>query len=168
MNFSIFKNKVAKTFYNNIHNAKFSTSAPTGKNQLYMWLSNVSPGKRKDDYTNYFTLANYPRKVNFFDDKNPIELYMGPRHSGVITENGELYTFGTGNWGVLGHGNEEAVSHTEPKRVEYFHKNNIKIKKVSMGDFHTMALADDGSVYTWGFGGKKGYFNLFFTGNDLF
>lgn len=141
-----------------------TTSAISGKkNQLYMWLSNVSPGRRKDDYTNFLVLSNYPKKIDFFDDKNPKELYMGPRHSAVVTENGDMYTFGTGNWGVLGHGNENSVPHTQPKLVEYFSKNNIKIKKVCMGDFHTIALAEDGSVYTWGFGGKKGLLNMFFS-----
>ncbi len=146
----------------------FSTTNTTGnstsfKNSVYIWLSNVSPGRRKDDYKNYLVLSNYPKKIDFFEDKNAKELYMGPRHSAVITEKGEMYTFGTGNWGVLGHGNEKNVPHTEPKLVEYFSKNNIKISKVCMGDFHTMALSDDGSVYTWGFAGKKGFMNMFFS-----
>ena len=135
------------------------------KNQLYIWLSNVSPGRRKDDYKNLLILSNVPKKIDFFDDKNPVELFMGPRHSGVVTENGDLYTFGTGNWGVLGHGNERNIDHSQPKLVEYFYKNNLRVKKVCMGDFHTMALTEDGGVYTWGFGGKKGFLNLLFTGN---
>ncbi len=138
------------------------TQTNPNSNQLYLWLSNVSPGKRKDDYTNFFTLSNYPRKLDFFNDKNPIDVYMGPRHSAVVTENGDMYTFGSGNWGVLGHGNEDNVPHSAPKKVEYFAKNNIKIKKASMGDFHTLALTQDGSVYSWGYGGKKGFLNMFF------
>ena len=135
----------------------------SSKNEVYIWLSNVSPGRRKDDYKNFLILSNYPRKIDFFDDKAPKDLYMGPRHSGVVTQDGDLYTFGSGNWGVLGHGNENAIPHTEPKLVEYFKKNNIKIKKVCMGDFHTMVLTEDGVVYTWGFAGKKGLFNYFFS-----
>ena len=142
-------------------------SANSTKNQLYIWLSNVSPGRRTDDYKNKLILSNYPKKLDFFDDKNPTYIYMGPRHSGVVTEKGELYTFGTGNWGVLGHGNEENVNFNQPKLVEYFSKNNIKIKKVCMGDFHTMALSEDGYVYTWGYGGKKGFMNLLFTGKKI-
>ena len=142
-------------------------STLTKNNQLYIWLSNVSPGRRTDDYKNKLILSNYPKKLDFFDDKNPKHIYMGPRHSGVVTENGELYTFGTGNWGVLGHGNEDNVNFNQPKLVEYFTKNNIKIKQVCMGDFHTMALSEDGSVYTWGYGGKKGFLNLFFKGKFI-
>jgi hypothetical protein len=44
-----------------------TTSAISGKkNQLYMWLSNVSPGRRKDDYKNFLVLSNYPKKIDFF------------------------------------------------------------------------------------------------------
>jgi hypothetical protein len=162
MKYSIFKKKFINLNFNKFQKSFFSIQ--TKKNELYIWLSNVSPGKRKDDYTNFLTLSNYPKKLDFFDDKNPVELYTGPRHSAVITEDGKMYTFGTGNWGVLGHGDENSVTHSQPKLVEYFSKNNIKIKKAAMGDFHTLALTEDGSVYSWGYGGKKGFMNLMFTG----
>jgi alpha-tubulin suppressor-like RCC1 family protein len=153
-------NKFTRFF--TINKSYFSTTI--NKTQLFIWLSNVSPGRRTDDYKNKLILSNYPKKLDFFDEKNPKYIYMGPRHSGVVTEKGELYTFGTGNWGVLGHGNEDSVNFNKPKLVEYFAKNNIKVSKVCMGDFHTMALSEDGSVYTWGYGGKKGFMNLLFTG----
>jgi hypothetical protein len=157
-------NKMTRFF--KINKSYFSTS--TNKTELYIWLSNVSPGRRTDDYKNKLILSNYPKKLDFFDDKNPKYIYMGPRHSGVVTEKGELYTFGTGNWGVLGHGNEDNVNFNQPKLVEYFAKNNIKIRKVCMGDFHTLALSEDGNVYSWGYGGKKGFMNLLFTGNIIY
>jgi alpha-tubulin suppressor-like RCC1 family protein len=51
-----------------------------------------------------------------------------------------LYTFGSGNWGVLGHGDEKSFRHDKPKLVEYFKEKGIQIKDVSMGDYHTIAL----------------------------
>jgi len=74
-----------------------------------------------------------------------------------------LYTFGAGNWGVLGHGNEKDIRHDQPKLVEYFKEKGIKIKDVSMGDYHTIALDEEGDVYTWGYAGKKGAFNWLYT-----
>ena len=71
-----------------------------------------------------------------------------------------MYTFGTGNWGVLGHGSEDEIQYPQAKRVEYFTKQNIKVKKACLGDYHSMVLTENGEVYTWGFGGKKGFLGL--------
>lgn len=138
----------------------FSTQA-VSKNSFYIWLSNVNPGIRVDDYKNKLSLKTTPSKHEFFEDKNPIFAYCGPRHSAVVTENGDLYTFGSGNWGVLGHGDEKSVLFLEPKIVDYFKKNFIKIKKVALGDFHSLALSEEGDLYSWGFGGDKGFLGLF-------
>jgi alpha-tubulin suppressor-like RCC1 family protein len=157
MNFQFLK----KSFYKNCFR-NFSQ-----KTHLYIWISNVTPGLRSDDYKNKFALRREPTQAEFFEDKNPQYVYMGPRHSGVVTENGELYTFGNGNWGVLGHGDENSVKADQPKIVEYFEKHKIKIKKACMGDFHTIALAENGDVYTWGFGGRKGFLGIFFVGINI-
>jgi hypothetical protein len=155
--------QTSKFFHKFSNNKNFSTTH--SKNELYIWVSNAAPGMRMDDYKNKYSLRNFPKRLDFFNDKNPQYIYMGPRHSGCVTQNGELYTFGSGNWGVLGHGNEDSVKIESPKLVEYFSKNKIKIQKVCMGDFHTLALDDNGNVYSWGYGGKKGFMNLLFTGN---
>ena len=34
---------------------------------------------------------------------------------------------------------------------------------VALGEYHTAALTNDGSVYTWGYGGKTGFFNWMYT-----
>ena len=130
-------------------------------NQLYLWLSNVNPGIRVDDYKNKLKISSTPIKIDFFDDKDPQYVYCGPRSSAVITCNGDVYTFGSGNWGVLGHGDEKSISHNNPKLIEYFKNNNIKIKKICIGDFHSIALSDKGEVYSWGFGGEKGFLGIF-------
>lgn len=124
----------------------------------------MSPGRRSEDYKNKLQVSNHPKKLEFFDGKDPKYVYMGPRHSGVICKNGELYTFGSGNWGVLGHGDEKSIKIVEPKKVEFFSEKKISLKKVCTGDYHTIALDEEGSVYTWGFGGKPGFLGLFFRG----
>ena len=83
------------------------------------------------------------------------------RHSAVISEEGQLFTFGQGNWGVLGHGNEDSVHFTKPKQVMGLSKQ--KVVDVAMGEYHTVALTEDGNIWTWGYGGKKGFFNRMYT-----
>lgn len=104
-----------------------------------------------------------PQKYECFDDLNVNWIYCGLKHSAVVSKNGDLYTFGFGNWGVLGHGQEENISHDKPKLVNYFKQWNIKVKDVVLGESHSMVLSEDGDVYTWGYGGKEGYFAWMFS-----
>ncbi len=76
---------------------------------------------------------------------------------------GKLYLFGSGNWGVLGQGNEKDARFDHPQLVDYFTKRQIKVVDVALGEYHSVALAEDGSVYTWGYGGKTGMFNWMYT-----
>ena len=101
--------------------------------------------------------------MNEFDNLNIERLFVGLRHSAVVTKDGDLYMFGSGNWGVLGNGNESDVIFNKPLLVEYFKKRGIKIKDVSLGEYHSVALSEDGEVYTWGYGGKIGYFNWMYS-----
>lgn len=62
---------------------------------------------------------------------------------------------------MLGHGNEDTVNFKRPKLVEGLSKHNVV--DVALGEWHSIALTDDGNVWTWGYGGKKGYFNWMIT-----
>lgn len=52
--------------------------------------------------------------------------------------------------GALGHGDKQHQFY--PKKVDFFEKNNIKVKKLSAGLYHTVALTTEGDVYSWGRG----------------
>jgi len=104
-----------------------------------------------------------PKRIEAFDALNVQTLRVGLRHSAAISKEGDLYTFGNGNWGVLGHGDESETRFDKPKKVEHFEKAHLKVKDVAVGEYHTMALTEDGSVWTWGYGGKSGFFNWMYT-----
>ena len=62
---------------------------------------------------------------------------------------------------MLGHGNENNVKFNEPRLVKGL--ANKKVVDIALGEYHSVALTEDGSVYTWGYGGKKGFFNWMYT-----
>lgn len=71
--------------------------------------------------------------------------------------------FGSGNWGILGQSNEQDVRFNSPVQVAKFERLGLRVVDVALGDYHTMALTEDGSVWTWGYGGKKGFFNWMYS-----
>mmetsp|Transcript_18083 Transcript_18083/g.29696 ORF Transcript_18083/g.29696 Transcript_18083/m.29696 type:complete len:393 (-) Transcript_18083:819-1997(-) len=75
-----------------------------------------------------------------------IQVACGDRHSAAITGSGEVYTWGYGKGGVLGHGDEE--NQERPKKVEGLAM--YRVVQVASGRASTMALTDKGAVFTWG------------------
>ena len=73
-------------------------------------------------------------------------------HTAVLTECGGVYTFGAGWLGQLGHGNKE--DQHEPRRVPATSFNDERVVMLAAGFSHTVALSEEGRVYTWGRGGS--------------
>ena len=103
-------------------------------------------------------LVSEPRKVPNFDGR-VTKVALGQNHSAFITNDGELYTFGSGKFGCLGL-NDKDKSHAMPHKVEYFENKGLKIKDVALGLYHTLALTECGKVYSWGQGRRKMWFGL--------
>lgn len=70
----------------------------------------------------------------------------GCEHTVILTSNGDLFTFGCGLRGQLGHG--DVRSHEKPVLVEAL--AGIKIIDVDAGGFHTVAISSFGDVYSFG------------------
>lgn len=70
----------------------------------------------------------------------------GPSHAALVTRGGEVYTWGNGTTGCLGHG---ICQHSgSPQQVVRLFRKGIKA--VSCGNTCTLALGSDGTVYSWG------------------
>ncbi|GAB4827996.1 hypothetical protein Ancab_034884 [Ancistrocladus abbreviatus] len=85
-------------------------------------------------------------------------LSCGEYHTAAISENGEVYTWGRGDMGQLGHcslqsGDKELL----PRWVVAL--DGIFIKNVACGGVHTCALTEKGALYAWG-GGQVGQLGL--------
>jgi alpha-tubulin suppressor-like RCC1 family protein len=96
---------------------------------------------------------------SFFDNKAVLMVACGFAHTAIVTEDGSVYTFGNGEHGQLGRGDEE--NQYVPRRVPAAGFNGEQIVMVAAGDKHTAALSEAGHVFTWGFGeyGQLGHGN---------
>uniref|UniRef100_A0A0D6QXG2 Uncharacterized protein n=1 Tax=Araucaria cunninghamii TaxID=56994 RepID=A0A0D6QXG2_ARACU len=103
-----------------------------------------------------------PRKVERFNSLGPVfQIAAGVSHTMAVTEDGTLYTFGSGSNFCLGHG--EPRDELQPRAVQSFKRKNIHVIRVSAGDEHAVALDSSGYVYTWG----KGYCGALGHGDEI-
>ena len=85
-----------------------------------------------------------------FDGEAVLMVACGAFHTVVATEGGGVYTFGNGEYGQLGHGDEENL--LAPRRVPAAGFNGERVVMVAAGRMHTVALSEAGHVFTWGWG----------------
>lgn len=92
-----------------------------------------------------------PKLLERLAGKRVVQLSACGFHTGCLTENQELWTWGEGKFGRLGHGAERNCH--SPRLVESL--LGKKPRQVSCGGFHTAVVTDDGHLYTFG-GGEHG------------
>lgn len=83
------------------------------------------------------------------------EVACGGYHTCVLTNSGELYTWGSNENGCLGIGSSDVI-HLPQKVQGPFLKSSVS--HVSCGWKHTAAISE-GRVFTWGWGGSNGTFS---------
>ncbi|KAM9301086.1 X-linked retinitis pigmentosa GTPase regulator [Morus bassanus] len=78
----------------------------------------------------------------------------GGEHTVVLTET-DVYTFGLGQYGQLGHGTFVSES-SVPKSVKHLRRH--KVRDITCGENHTAVIAENGFMFTFGDGrhGKLG------------
>lgn len=116
-------------------------------------------------------LINIAQPVNSLKYSNIVTVVCGDCFTLCLSTNGTLYFFGDNYYGQSGNGDGNENSCVfEPKRIEYFRKNRIRIRRISAGLWiificfyillfiffegksHVCAMDTFGRVYCWGMG----------------
>lgn len=87
-----------------------------------------------------------PRIVQSLTGSVVTQVACGSYHTAAVCANGDLYTWGGGMYGKLGHGNESG--HSTPKKVEGL--SGFPVAQIACGSRHTAVVACNGQLYTWG------------------
>jgi len=83
-----------------------------------------------------------------------IDVDSGTNHSGFVTDDGDVYTWGDGSHGCLGHG--DTMSCKFPTRVEFFKERGMKAVSIGCGGYvswsggFTIVLLDDNRLFYFG------------------
>ena len=91
------------------------------------------------------------KEIEYFGNKNIIEIAVGKDFAMLLGSDGVLYCYGgygSNSAGELGLGHTESVE--LPATVNYFIDNGIKLKHIACGMMHTLALDENGKIYSWG------------------
>ena len=97
-----------------------------------------------------------PRVIDALRGKDVIDISCGGAHSAAITSAGELFTWGKGRYGRLGH--RDSDDQYKPKLVEALVGHRVIDVACGSGDAQTLCITDDDNVWSWGDGdyGKLG------------
>jgi len=93
-----------------------------------------------------------PKEVEALAGERVIAVSAGPYHSFALTADGNAWSWGWGNEGRLGHGDEQRQ--LLPKKVEAL--TGQRVVAVSAGGEHSLAITADGAAWSWGLGGGGG------------
>uniref|UniRef100_H3B372 HECT-type E3 ubiquitin transferase n=1 Tax=Latimeria chalumnae TaxID=7897 RepID=H3B372_LATCH len=135
-----------------VHSGGRHAMALTVDGKVFSW------GEGDDGKLGHFSRMNCdkPRLIEALKTKRIRDIACGSSHSAAITSSGELYTWGLGEYGRLGHGDN--TTQLKPKLVKALLGHRVIQVACGSRDAQTLALTDEGLVFSWGDGdfGKLG------------
>ncbi|XP_022725931.1 PH, RCC1 and FYVE domains-containing protein 1-like [Durio zibethinus] len=142
---------------------EYHTCAVTVSGDLFTW----GDGTHNSGLLGHGSEVSHwiPKKVNDMEGIHVSYISCGPWHTALVTSGGQLFTFGDGSFGALGHGDHSST--TIPREVETL--RGLRTTRVACGVWHTAAVvevvtesSESGSpgssssakLFTWGDGEK--------------
>ncbi|XP_004493187.1 uncharacterized protein [Cicer arietinum] len=123
--------------------AKHHTVIATQGGEVFTWGSNR---EGQLGYTSVDTQPT-PRRVSSLRSKI-VAVAAANKHTAVVSDLGEVFTWGCNREGQLGYGTSNSASNYTPHVVESLKGKTLT--KVSAAKYHTIVLGSDGEVFTWG------------------
>lgn len=129
------------------NNSEAQTILEKAKDALHKKYDNL----RHADEANQFSDPDTPRVVPVppqrveLPTKSPIvQISCGLHHTVVLTLSGEVFTFGSNQYGQLGTGDLQPISGAHLVKIPHM------VSQVAAGSNHTVILTTKGIVYTFG------------------
>lgn len=121
--------------------------ALTSHSEMYSW------GNGEYGALGFGAIQSIPQPTLLRIQQNGLNLPIskvecGSLHSVCITRKAQLFTWGCGKQGRLGHGSEEDV--LAPTEIVML--SNLRVTNVGAGESHCAAITQTGKVYLWGNG----------------
>jgi len=89
-----------------------------------------------------------PKRVEGLSEDRVVGVALGFSFTLAVTDVGAVFSFGYCGCGSLGHGLLEAE--VLPRRIQALARTGRRVVAVTAGDFHALALTEEGELYGWG------------------
>jgi len=99
-----------------------------------------------------------PRVVELLSDAKIVQISCGDAHTVALSSDGKLFSWGGGGCGQLGHPDTQLMPKDEdgcpyqPKPKLISALKNMQVKQIACGKAHTVAVLENGHLYSWGAG----------------
>ena len=123
---------------------------------LYSFGSNEMGQLGQKQNLKILRYSSSPIEISTLSNESITNYSLGGGHVVAVNSEGQLYSWGACACGQLGIDDaSNTVLDSEGYPAQPFPKqiirlNNIKIKYVACGDAHTLAISDNGDIYSWG------------------
>uniref|UniRef100_A0A8C4GMY9 non-specific serine/threonine protein kinase n=1 Tax=Dicentrarchus labrax TaxID=13489 RepID=A0A8C4GMY9_DICLA len=123
----------------------------TVEKELYTW-ANVQGGAKMVGQLGHGDQAScrQPKKVEKLQGKSIRQVACGADFTACVTDEGQMYMFGSDYYGCIGVEGELGMEVLEPVLLEFFEERPVR--QVSCGDNHVVVLTQSGDIYSWGCG----------------
>jgi len=123
------------------------SAALTGEGSVLTWGSGKQGQLGRPD------LVTTPATAGIVQDLPPCQdIACGWGHVVCLTTQGSVMSYGFGEWGQLGTGSME--KRLSPTRLGEEAFGGRRVVSVSTGLDHSLAITEDGEVWSWGYGGN--------------
>ncbi|XP_029973155.1 serine/threonine-protein kinase Nek9 [Salarias fasciatus] len=123
----------------------------TVEKELYTW-ANVQGGTKMVGQLGHGDQSSYrqPKKVEKLQGKAIRQVACGADFTACVTDEDQMYMFGSDYYGCIGVEGEMGMEVLEPVLLEFFEERPVR--QVSCGDNHVVVLTQNGEIYSWGCG----------------
>lgn len=123
----------------------------TVEKELYTW-ANVQGGTKMVGQLGHGDQASYrqPKRVEQLQGKAIQQVACGADFTACVTDEDQMYMFGSDYYGCIGVESEQGMEVLEPVLLEFFEERPVR--QVSCGDNHVVVVTQSGDIYSWGCG----------------